>query len=109
MHRKLRTRKSLAKNGWTSADLKDGVREVFFLGDKMFDAEQLKKQILKTDLKTAQYKMIHAGSTLRPSRQLPINVVRDGGKWVCVFESDPDPLSKQHRILICCGMVLQDS
>lgn len=58
----------------------------------MFGIRQLKKNILATDLKTATYKMLYAGSNLRPSRQLPISVLRDGGRWVCIFETDPDPL-----------------
>lgn len=58
----------------------------------MFGLRQLKKQILQTQLKSETYKMLHSGANLRPSRQLPINVVRDGGKWVCIFETDPDPL-----------------
>ena len=58
----------------------------------MFGIRQIKKKILSVKLKTAQYEMIHVGMGLRPSRQLPISVVRDGSRWVCIFETDPDPL-----------------
>jgi len=58
----------------------------------MFGIQQLKKQILKVKLQRAKLNVASLMTTFRPSRQLPISVTRDGSRWVCLFECDPDPM-----------------
>ena len=58
----------------------------------MFGATQLKKQLLKIKIERAKLDLLRTMLSFRPSRQLPITIVRDGGKWVCTFETDPDQM-----------------
>lgn len=58
----------------------------------MFGIQQLKKQLLKHKIETAKLEHLSVLMSFRPSRQLPINIVREGGKWVCSFETDPDEM-----------------
>lgn len=56
----------------------------------MFDKEQHEIAILKMELATAKVLYYKAMNGMRPSRQLPITVYREGSRWVCIFETDPD-------------------
>jgi len=58
----------------------------------MFGISQLKKQLLKHKIEKAKLEHIGVILSFRPSRQLPITVVREGSQWVCSFETDQDPL-----------------
>ena len=58
----------------------------------MFGIQQMKKQLLRSKIERAKLEHLAVAMSFRPSRQLPICVVRDGGRWVCTFETDPDPL-----------------
>lgn len=59
----------------------------------MFGIQQLKKKILAVKLRKAEMQLIATMANLRPSRQLPITVRREGSRWVCTFEVDPDPMN----------------
>jgi len=58
----------------------------------MFGIQQLKKQLLRHKIDKAKLEHLAVALTFRPSRQLPISVFREGGRWVCMFETDPDQL-----------------
>jgi len=64
----------------------------FIFGGMMFGITQMKKQLLKHKIERAKLEHIAVMLSFRPSRQLPISVVREGAHWVCSFETDPDPL-----------------
>ncbi len=59
----------------------------------MFGLRQLKKKILSIKLKTAELKLGDQYMLMRPSRQLPITVRREGTRWLCLFECDSDILN----------------
>lgn len=58
----------------------------------MFGLTQIKKQILKCKLERAKLEHKACVMSFRPSHQLPISITRDGSRWVCIFQCDPDPL-----------------
>jgi len=68
----------------------DGSVVVLF-GEVMFGLTQIKKKILALKLRKAELQLTEVMMNFRPSRQLPISVRREGSRWLCIFECDPDP------------------
>lgn len=48
------------------------------------------RKLRQLRLETAQYKLTVQQTKLLPSRQFPIDVLREGSKWVCIFMCDPE-------------------
>lgn len=59
----------------------------------MISLEQTELKTALFEMKIAQANYIAAWSRLRPSHNLPITIKREGSRWVCLLESDPDPLN----------------
>jgi len=52
--------------------------------------EQIELKTAFYKMKTAEVKYVRVMQSLRPSFNLPITIRREGSRWVCVVESDPD-------------------
>jgi len=48
------------------------------------------RKLRELRLQRSQYKLAVQQCKLLPSRQFPIDVLRDGSRWVCVFMCDPE-------------------
>ena len=48
------------------------------------------RKLRQMRLQRAEYKTIVAMTKLLPSRQFPIDIFREGNKWVCMFICDLD-------------------
>ena len=54
--------------------------------------KQLKLQEQQFLTKHAELRLCHALKAFSPSNCFPVRIYRDGSRWVCVFECDPDPM-----------------
>ena len=52
----------------------------------------LKRHILELKIERAKVKLLEAQYKLLPHRNVPARLYRDGSRWVCVFQSHPDPM-----------------
>ncbi len=58
----------------------------------MSQMRQLKIRQLRAEAEAAEIKLLTQKMFFLPSRYFPVNVFRDGDKWVCSFGFHPDPL-----------------
>lgn len=52
----------------------------------------LKKQKAQIEIEIAKMRLVRVQLGLLPHLRVPVRVFRDGSRWVCIFESHPDPL-----------------
>lgn len=52
----------------------------------------LKKQKLQLDIKLGELRVLEQQISFAPHLNVPVRVFREGSRWVCVFESHPDPM-----------------
>lgn len=54
--------------------------------------QQLRIEILKNKLETAKLLHFRAMRTLLPSSIYPVTIRRDGSRWICILQTDQNPL-----------------
>ena len=52
----------------------------------------LKRQKASIEIEIAKLRLLEQQVSFAPHLNVPVRVYRDGSRWVCVFESHPDPL-----------------
>lgn len=52
----------------------------------------LKRKRIALQIEVEKLRVLDMQLRFRPHCNVPVNVVRDGSRWVCLFESDQDPL-----------------
>ena len=55
--------------------------------------ETLKKQEQQLKVELMKLKVLAQQLSFSPHLNVPIRVYREGSRWVCVFECDPEPLN----------------
>jgi hypothetical protein len=55
------------------------------------------RKLRQLRLRKAEYELAVVQSKLLPSRQFPVDVVREGSRWVCMFLCDPQ--SKLNNVI----------
>ena len=52
----------------------------------------LQRKKIQYEIEAARLKVIEMQMRFLPHCNVPVTVTRDGSRWVCMFESDPDPM-----------------
>lgn len=52
----------------------------------------LRRQKASIEVEIAQAKLLRLQYNFLPHLNVPVRVYRDGSRWVCIFESHPDPM-----------------
>jgi len=52
----------------------------------------LKRKRIALQIEVEKLRVLDMQMRFLPHCNVPVNVVRDGSRWVCSFDSDPDPL-----------------
>jgi hypothetical protein len=53
---------------------------------------RLRKKILEKQLQKAEAELMTAQHLMLPSNCFPVQIIREGSRWVCTFPCHPDPL-----------------
>lgn len=53
----------------------------------------LRLQKAQLEIEVSRYKLIAYQLELLPHMRYPVRIYRDGGHWVCILETDPEPMN----------------